>query len=248
MNDVPSPKQPFAPGNDQGTRERILRAAAEAFSRYGYCGAGLRDICKAAGANVASVKYYFGSKTDLYCEVFHWLFSHSGEHLPSGNPTAIVTAEEWEQALLDWTAAVLRAVTSEKPEDRWRTRLFWRERGQPSEVLPVILERFYRPILGYLEGLLRLGFPEDTPQGVIRRWAVSTMAQCTIYIQRDSPWDEYLFPETRDRDRWVALMARHITDSIVARLEFRGPASRTGRRGENGCLPGSRESEMGGIE
>ncbi len=52
------------------TRERILDAAERLFARHGFEGASVREITAAAGCNVAAVNYHFGSKENLYREVF----------------------------------------------------------------------------------------------------------------------------------------------------------------------------------
>ncbi len=50
------------------TRSRLLAAAGPVFADKGYQAATIRDICLAAGVNVASVNYYFGDKATLYLE------------------------------------------------------------------------------------------------------------------------------------------------------------------------------------
>ncbi len=50
------------------TREALLDAAADLFSERGYQGVGIREIVDRAQANIAAIKYYFGSKSDLYVE------------------------------------------------------------------------------------------------------------------------------------------------------------------------------------
>jgi AcrR family transcriptional regulator len=51
-------------------REALLEAAALLFSRSGYSGVSLREIAKAAGANVGSLTYHFGSKANLLREIY----------------------------------------------------------------------------------------------------------------------------------------------------------------------------------
>src|SRR6266516_3174568 len=54
---------------DRETRERVLRAAAQLFADRGLKKVTVREICRAARANVAAVNYHFGDKTGLYREV-----------------------------------------------------------------------------------------------------------------------------------------------------------------------------------
>ena len=52
------------------TRVRLLDTAERLFGEKGLDGVSLRDITSAAGANVASVNYHFGSRDGLIREVF----------------------------------------------------------------------------------------------------------------------------------------------------------------------------------
>ncbi|MGE9268250.1 MAG: TetR/AcrR family transcriptional regulator [Verrucomicrobiales bacterium] len=55
--------------HDHGTKERLIEEAERLFAENGFSAVSLRDITSAAGANVASVKYYFGSKAELVSAV-----------------------------------------------------------------------------------------------------------------------------------------------------------------------------------
>src|SRR5438094_6250621 len=57
------------PQRDRETRERVLRTAARLFAERGFKKVTVRDICRAARANVAAVNYHFGDKQGLYREV-----------------------------------------------------------------------------------------------------------------------------------------------------------------------------------
>ncbi len=56
-------------GRDLETRERLLRTGARLFAERGFKQVTVRDICRAARANVAAVNYHFGNKLGLYREV-----------------------------------------------------------------------------------------------------------------------------------------------------------------------------------
>jgi TetR/AcrR family transcriptional regulator len=53
----------------QETKDKILDAAQQVFTTYPYHSAGIRMISELAGVDHPLIKYYFGSKADLFCEV-----------------------------------------------------------------------------------------------------------------------------------------------------------------------------------
>jgi len=61
--------------NTSGTREAILIAALEAFSEKGFDGASTRDIATRAGVNHGLIRYYFGSKPELWKKAVDRAFS-----------------------------------------------------------------------------------------------------------------------------------------------------------------------------
>lgn len=62
------PVAPSPPEND--TKQRILDAAVEMFSRRGYTGTSIAAICEQAQVNVAAVNYHFHSKLELYTQIW----------------------------------------------------------------------------------------------------------------------------------------------------------------------------------
>lgn len=51
-------------------RERLLDVAEQLFSERGFDGIGIRELTSQAGCNIAAVNYHFGSKTELYKQMF----------------------------------------------------------------------------------------------------------------------------------------------------------------------------------
>jgi AcrR family transcriptional regulator len=47
-------------------RKRVLEAACQLFAERGFHGTHIRDVCKSAGVNIASVCYYFRGKEGLF--------------------------------------------------------------------------------------------------------------------------------------------------------------------------------------
>ncbi len=53
----------------KNTRQSIIDAATTLFSKHGYRGASVREICANAGASANAITYHFGSKEQLYLEI-----------------------------------------------------------------------------------------------------------------------------------------------------------------------------------
>jgi Transcriptional regulator len=57
-------------------KTRILTAAKKLFARHGYEATTVRQICDAAGANIALVSYHFGGKENVFAALFETFFPH----------------------------------------------------------------------------------------------------------------------------------------------------------------------------
>lgn len=81
MTEPSPPQAPTAVSSDAAddtkkpARERILDAAIEEFSAFGFAGARIDRIASAAGINKQLIYHYFGGKSDLYREVLHRVVS-----------------------------------------------------------------------------------------------------------------------------------------------------------------------------
>ena len=64
------PPKVKAEGVGGDTRESILDAAEDLFSKHGFYGVTIREVAREAGVDTALVHYYFGAKRDLFDAVF----------------------------------------------------------------------------------------------------------------------------------------------------------------------------------
>lgn len=62
---APEADEPASPRGARA-RETLLEEATRIFADKGYAKASTREICQAAGLNVAAIHYYFGDKAGLY--------------------------------------------------------------------------------------------------------------------------------------------------------------------------------------
>jgi TetR/AcrR family transcriptional regulator len=63
------------------TRERIVKAAVEAFAEKGFLGASTREIARRAGINQGLITYHFRSKDDLWRSAADRIFGMLGARL-----------------------------------------------------------------------------------------------------------------------------------------------------------------------
>jgi AcrR family transcriptional regulator len=102
---------------DASTREEILNVAQSVFSENGFKEATVRQICKAAKANVCLISYYFGGKDGLYVAVFERMAKIRLEHIKTvlGDTTSISSREEYRLRLQLFLEGMYREISS-KPE------------------------------------------------------------------------------------------------------------------------------------
>ena len=62
------------PPIDSGSKDKLLRGALSCMAEKGFAATSSRDIARAAGANVASINYHFGSKEALVNEALGQCF------------------------------------------------------------------------------------------------------------------------------------------------------------------------------
>jgi AcrR family transcriptional regulator len=158
-------------------RERLLIAAGSEFAEKGYESATIRDICLAAGANVAAVNYYFGDKRRLYIESVKNAHAQRVRQVPEPHwPPGTLP----QQKLRDFLSNTLERMLG-FGQPPWQARLMLREIFQPTEACRELVEDYFRPHFELLVSILgelaagQLGEPH------LRRLAVSVMGQCFIY-------------------------------------------------------------------
>ncbi len=219
-------------GRRGDARERVLVAAIEEFAARGLAGASVRRICARAGANVAAVNYYFGSKDALYAAVFHRLFEDYGvplRRLAEG----IASEDAWRRAVRRWLELSLRWLTDDRPPWRWIARLIVQERAAPSAMCGYLVRHVFAPVRESFAELVKMGLPAGSGEAEVRLWVNTTMAQLLLYAQREPPWDQMLRPSGVSFSRWRRRVVEHLAGLLWMRLRYRaaGPRrSSAGRR------------------
>jgi AcrR family transcriptional regulator len=196
----------MSPNNLDTARERIVEAAGEIFAEKGFDAATVRDICHAAGANIAAVNYYFGDKQRLYVETVvqahRWWVARA-------------TLPEWsadtppETKLADFIATFIRRVRI-GPEGTWHTRLVMREMMLPSEACEELVQASIRPQFEILLGILRELLLANTSEEQVHLTAFSIIGQCLYYHIADPVIRNLLSAE-----EYAGLDVEHLANHIV---------------------------------
>ncbi|MBN1586091.1 MAG: CerR family C-terminal domain-containing protein [Candidatus Omnitrophica bacterium] len=191
------------------TRERLIGAAGQVFAEQGFRRATIREICRRARANVASVNYYFGDKEKLYSEVLRYGMDATAAAYPtiSGLPRGATA----EQRLFSFVHSMLLRMLgcSEKPD--WHGQLMAREMADPSTAFRGFIGEFARPLTEELEGILREILGKRAKEETVRRCRWSVFGQCMVYqhcrgvVEELDPRQSYDIAE-------IERIARHITE------------------------------------
>jgi TetR/AcrR family transcriptional regulator, regulator of cefoperazone and chloramphenicol sensitivity len=135
---------------DPETRERLIEAGERLFGERGFRKVTVREICRAAHANVAAVNYHFGDKLGLYREVLQRAIDAMRATTEAARQAG--KGQSPEEQLRRYVKLFLRAILS--PESLPVHRLLLREINEPTPALDAIVEQAFRPRIEYLAGVV----------------------------------------------------------------------------------------------
>ena len=135
---------------DTETRDRLLQAGARLFADRGFRKVTVRDICRAARANVAAVNYHFGDKLGLYREVLQSAIDAMRATATEARQAGV--GQPPEEQLRRYIAIFVRRVLT--PGNDTVHKLINREMTDPTPALDTLVEQGVRPRVEYLSGLI----------------------------------------------------------------------------------------------
>ena len=139
---------------DRGTlaREQLIAHGTRIFAAKGYSGASTREICDAAGVNVASIHYYFGDKEGLYRAVLMRPVVEFTTAFGAFDDEALT----FEDSMRMFLAPFLHVVACNDPQDLEAhvMRLHLREMLEPSPAFREITSQLIVPVHQALATLL----------------------------------------------------------------------------------------------
>jgi TetR/AcrR family transcriptional regulator, regulator of cefoperazone and chloramphenicol sensitivity len=196
---------------DRETRERLLHASEQLFASRGFKDVTVRDIARAARANVAAVNYHFGDKQGLYREVLQVAIdamretNEAGQRAAEGQPAA--------EKLRRYLSVFLRRVLN--PENDTIHRLIQREADHPTPAMDTMIEQALRPRLEFFAAVVAELMGCDPADPRVLRCVGSILAQTIIYV-RKNPIAERLGFVFKPTPENIEFAARHIAEFSVA--------------------------------
>jgi len=149
-------------------RVSILDAAEKLFSELGYEGASTRQIAKEAGANMAMINYYFGSKEGVFMEIMGQRVSDFKHQLKEINEMEATVMEKLLLVVERYATRILCNLTFHKMMQRelslpQRPEMF-------STIKSAMLEN-----MSVIEGIITEGIEEGTFRKVDVRMLIATV-------------------------------------------------------------------------
>jgi AcrR family transcriptional regulator len=218
-------KTPAGPGaaSHAETRRQLLEAAGEVFAESGYREATVREICRRAGANIASVNYHFGGKETLYAEVLRYAHSKALEKHPL--LPDVGTDATPEKKLRAFVHSLLLRIFDQGPT-AWHGKLMSREMIEPSAALDSLVEERMRPMAGQLWQIVAEILDCPLNHERVRHCAFSVVSQCVFYHHCRAVVSR-LFPKQEALDAaGIERLADHITNFSLAAMKHMPAAKR----------------------
>jgi len=158
-------------------RDRILQAAGAIFAENGFRGSTVREICDAAGVNIASVNYYFGDKKSLYEETLLLARELGAQTYPTPEFSSF---ESPELRLRGMILLLLNRLVANHTEP-WPVKILMAEILEPSVAAKPLIDGYIEPFLDVLFSTVAQLLPPEADESLVRQTGFSIVAQCLYY-------------------------------------------------------------------
>lgn len=231
-------------GHERGAlaREQLLAQATRIFAAKGFAAASTREICEAAGVNVAAIHYYYGDKEGLYRAVLLRPIAEMTQSFGAFDDPTL----PFEHTMRMFIAPFLAMADDEQADlEAQVMRLHLREMIEPSAVFREVTEQTIVPVhLALCRVIARHCGPAGPagPDADIHQLAFAMVAMANDYCM-SREFMKMLAPQVLDRPQAMALALDRLVgycgallDHEIARRGWLGQASgaTTGRQASIG--------------
>ncbi|MHC4106552.1 MAG: CerR family C-terminal domain-containing protein [Planctomycetota bacterium] len=224
------------------THDALLDAAEQLFSEKGYAAVGIREIAERAGANIAAIKYHFGSKSDLYRETVQRAMARREAvgvwdlfRQKPGDPRSAASV------LVRFIQLYLTHLLPADGDDS-SGNLILREALEPTEAIEAVVGNYMQPHQAMLIEVLGTLVPGSTHDELLCI-AHSILAQI-LHYRVFRPFVERLGLNELDQPRRVAQIADHIARFSLRALGCSDQLIEDAIKAASAAEPATRESRM----
>lgn len=191
---------------EESIKTKIIEAAGPIFAERGFEKATVREICGIADVNVASIKYYFGDKKNLYLATVRFARETRAERYPFPNWNSETSADE---KLYDFVSALLRRLTAMQ-DAPWQVKLLMRELVKPTEACRVIVREYFQPMFGAMLGVVDQLVDRPLKEDERIKIGFSIIGQC-LHYRYSTEVVNLMVPDHLKHSFEVEQLADHIT-------------------------------------
>jgi AcrR family transcriptional regulator len=218
MKSTPDPRPASPPGRESRkqrsdgaeARQQLLLTALRLFSEKGFAKTSTRQIALAAGANLASISYYFGDKAGLYLAVFNEPLGRPCDDISRYAPVHLSLRQSLEGYIAGFLDPLKQSELS-----RQLTRLHLREMIEPSGQWAELIQSNIQPAHTALVEVLCRHLGIARADDDVHRLAFSISGlPIQMVITRDMIED--LRPQLMAKPRAIDLWASRLADYAEA--------------------------------
>lgn len=216
MSAVEPSSLPIETATDKGerARTRLLSEAARIFSEKGYAKASTREICAAAGLNVAAIHYHFGGKDGLYRAVLQGPIHAISAQLEGFDDPGLSLPQAMARMLGAFAGLAADAAVS-SAADPQGLRLHLRELVEPSPVYAATVAQHFVPHQQAMARLLARHIGLAVPDDDVHRLVFALVAMAHDYCM-SREFMRILAPGLLDRPDALSLALARLVDWGVA--------------------------------
>ncbi|MDE1151590.1 MAG: CerR family C-terminal domain-containing protein [Micavibrio sp.] len=195
------------------TRDSLIQAGGKLFAEHGFAATSVRDICRAADANIAAVHYHFGDKQGLYEEILKFSFFSDIQTCPDPVWENSATPAAYLEELIVTILTRMR----HRRKNVWHMQLARREMLFPSEAFQRIIQQLIEHDFKLFLRALNAINPEAS-EDKVRRALLCVSGQIGAYTFHPEGFLRLCYPKQKFDETEARDTARHITHFVVSGL------------------------------
>ncbi len=196
------------------TKQKLLESGAVIFTEKGFTNTSIAEICKMAGANIASVNYYFRSKGALYRAVLLYTFAQSEELFPQN----FEHKENPEVKLYHVILSLLQRILNQNMKGNFY-KIMAKEMTDPTKESENIIRDIISRKKERMDELIKEIYGKNGSRKLIARLTYSIISQCLFLSYNEKGRTRHIKELPLDLDN-VEAVARHITDFSLAGIRY----------------------------